>query len=120
MTIASDLLQRHIQTLVDDNAQWQALIADDVLWELAYAPSIGHPAQLSGREEAARHAIWFVGAVEKFRFFELNPSGNPKNSWTASCTDPIKLRFTAVLSYGGEGRIPLVGSPLLRTQESQV
>ncbi len=71
MTIASDLLQRHIQTLVDDNAQWQTLIADDVLWELAYAPSIGHPAQLSGREEAVRHAIWFVGAVENFRFFEL-------------------------------------------------
>src|SRR5216683_1183144 len=71
MTIASDLLQRHIETLVDDNAQWQTLIADDILWELAYAPSIGHPAQLSGREEAVRHAIWFVGAVENFRFFEL-------------------------------------------------
>src|SRR5947209_18422243 len=71
MTIASDLLQRHIQTLVDDNAQWQTLIADDVLWELAYAPSIGHPAQLSGREQAVRHANWFVGGVENFRFFEL-------------------------------------------------
>ena len=71
MTIGSDLLQRHIQTLVDDNTQWQTLIADDVLWELAYAPSIGHPAQLTGREEAVRHAIWFVGAVENFRFFEL-------------------------------------------------
>src|SRR5947209_19699005 len=59
MTIASDLLQRHIQTLVDDNAQWQRLIADDILWELAYAPSLGHPAQLSGREEAVRHATWF-------------------------------------------------------------
>ena len=46
MIIASDLLQRQIQTLVDDNTQWQTLIADDVLWELAYAPSIGHPAQL--------------------------------------------------------------------------
>lgn len=41
------------------------------MWELAYAPSIGHPAQLSGREEAVRHATWFVGAVENFRFFEL-------------------------------------------------
>jgi hypothetical protein len=38
MTIASDLLQRHIQTLVDYNAQWQTLISDDILWELAYAP----------------------------------------------------------------------------------
>ena len=44
MTIASDLLQRHFETLVDDNARWQTLIADDILWELAYAPAIGHPA----------------------------------------------------------------------------
>ena len=72
MTIASDLLQQHIQTLVDDNVRWQSLIADDILWELAYAPSLGHPAQLSGRNEAVRHATWFVGAVENFRFFDLN------------------------------------------------
>jgi uncharacterized protein len=58
MTIASDLLQRHIETLVEDNAQWQTLIADDILWELAYAPAIGHPARLSGREEAVRHVTW--------------------------------------------------------------
>ena len=82
VTIASDLLQRHIQTLVADNAQWQTLIADDILWELAYAPSIGHPAELSGREEAVRHAIWFVGAVEKFRFFELKvyPLADPERA----------------------------------------
>ena len=71
MTIASDLLQRHIQTLVDDNAQWQTLIAEDIMWELAYAPAIGHPARLSGREEVVRHATWFLGAVENFRFFDL-------------------------------------------------
>src|SRR5437764_1332306 len=71
MTIASDLLQQHIQTLVDDNAEWQTLIADDILWELAYAPALGHPARLSGRAEVVRHATWFAGAVENFRFFDL-------------------------------------------------
>ena len=71
MTIASDLLERHIQTLVDDNAQWQSLIADDLLWELVYAPSLGHPARLSGREEVMRHVKWFLEAVENFRF--VNP-----------------------------------------------
>ena len=71
MTIASDLLQRHIQTLVEDNAQWQTLIADDLLWELPYAPAIGHPARLSGREEVVGHVTWFLGAVENFRFFDL-------------------------------------------------
>ena len=70
-TIATDLLKRHIDTLVDDAAQWQTLIADDILWELAYAPSVGHPARLSGREEVMRHVSWFRGAVDRFRFFNL-------------------------------------------------
>src|SRR5437763_15945200 len=74
MTIASDLLQQHIQTLVGDNAQWQTLIADDLLWELAYAPAIGHPARLSGREEVMRHVTWVLGAGENFRFFYLKLS----------------------------------------------
>src|SRR5438128_11530165 len=71
MSIASDLLQQHIQTLVDNNAQWQRLIADDILWELAFAIALGHPSRLSGRDEVVRHANWFVGAVENFRFFDL-------------------------------------------------
>jgi ketosteroid isomerase-like protein len=75
MTTASDLLQQHIQTLVDDNERWQTLIADDLLWELAYAPAIGHPVRLSGREEVERHVNWFLGAVENFRFFDIRVYG---------------------------------------------
>jgi len=71
MTIASDLLTRHIQTLVDDNVRWQTLIADDLVWELPFATAIGHPARLSGRDEVVRHATWFLGAVQNFRFFDL-------------------------------------------------
>ena len=71
MTLGSDLLHEHIRTLVDDNPKWQTLIDDDILWELAYAPALGHPAKLSGRAEAVRHATWFVSAVENFRFFDL-------------------------------------------------
>ena len=82
MTIASDLLNRHFQTLVVDNAQWQTLIADDIVWELAYAPAIGHPARLSGREEVVRHVAWFLEAVEKFRFFDLKvyPFADPEGA----------------------------------------
>jgi uncharacterized protein len=53
MTIASELLQRHFETLVDDNARWQTLIADDILWELAYAPAIGHPGKALGPRRGA-------------------------------------------------------------------
>jgi len=96
MAIASDLLQQHIQTLVDDNAQWQTLIADDIVWELAYAPSLGHPARLSGREAVVGHATWFVGAVENFRFFDLRVS---------ALADPD----AAVAEVKGEGLIKSTG-----------
>ena len=82
MTIASDLLQRHIQTLVDDNAQWKTLITDDILWELAYAPALGHPARLSGRAEVMRHVTWFLSAVENFRFIDpkVYPFADPQSA----------------------------------------
>ena len=82
MTIASDLLQQHFKTLVKDNTQWQTLIVDDILWELVYAPAIGHPARLSGREEVVRHVTWFLGAVEDFRFFDLKvyPFADPEGA----------------------------------------
>ena len=96
MTIASDLLQQHIQTLVDDNAQWQTLIADDLLWELPYAPAIGHPARLSGRDAVVRHVTWFLGAVEQFRFFDLT---------VYACADPD----LAVAEVKAEARIKPTG-----------
>src|SRR5256885_4887680 len=91
MTIASDLARRHVQTLVADNAQWQTLIADDLVWELVYAPSIGHPARLSGREEAMRHVTWFLGAVEGFRFSDLpvDPVADPEAAAAAVRGDAL-------------------------------
>jgi hypothetical protein len=52
MTIASDLLQQHIQTLVDDNARWQTLIADDYL-RLSLAEE--SPTNLNVRRRRATH-----------------------------------------------------------------
>jgi uncharacterized protein len=57
MTVASDLLRRHIETFVADSTQWQTLIADNLVRELPYAPAIGHPARLSGREAVARSCL---------------------------------------------------------------
>lgn len=96
MTIASDLLQRHIETLVADHAHWQTLIADNLVWELPYAPAIGHPARLSGREEVVHHVTWFLGAVEQFRFFDLR---------VYACADPD----AAVAEVKAEARIKPTG-----------
>jgi uncharacterized protein len=71
MTIATDLLQRHFETLVADNTQWQTLLADDLIWELPFAVALGHASRLSGREEAVHHANWFTATVENFHFFDL-------------------------------------------------
>src|SRR5436190_23108170 len=70
MTVASALLQRHIETLLRPG-EWEALIADDILWELPFAPALGHPGRLEGREAVETHVKWFRGAVENFRFSEI-------------------------------------------------
>jgi hypothetical protein len=61
MTIATDLLQRHFETLVEDTAQWQTLIADDILWELAYAPAL----------------VCGIGSVASAPYTPTDPRNNP-------------------------------------------
>ena len=86
MTVASALLQRHIETLLSPG-EWETLIADDILWELPFAPALGHPGRLEGRdgkgghemnwirairgEAVETHVKWFRGAVENFRFSDI-------------------------------------------------
>ena len=109
MTTASDLLQRHIQTLVADNAQWQALIADDLVWELPYGPGIGDPARLVGREEVMRHVTWFLGAVENVRFFDLqvHPFADPDAAVAEVKAEafikPIQRTYRADTAYLSSG-----------------
>jgi len=94
--VAEDLLHRHIETLVADNARWQTMLADDVVWELPFAPALGHPARVSGRAEVVQFAAWFVGAVESFRFFDVR---------VQAFADPE----AAVAEVKGEGRIKATG-----------
>jgi len=96
MTVAANLLHRHIETLVADNAVWQTLIADDVVWELPFAPALGHPSRVSGRVEVVQFAAWFVGAVENFRFFDVR---------VQAFADPN----AAVAEVRGEGWIKATG-----------
>jgi len=67
MTVASALLERHIETLLS-SGEWETLIADDILWELPFAPALGHPGRLEGRKAVETHVNWFRGAVANFRF----------------------------------------------------
>ena len=96
MMTASELLQQHFATLVADPAAWRELIADDLEWELVYAPSLGHPARLSGRDAVERHVEWFHGAVEDFCFYDLRlyPFADPNG---------------AVAEVRAEGRIETTG-----------
>ena len=96
MSIAAELLQRHLQWLVDDNRHWQELIADDIVWDLPYAPSLGHPLRLEGREAVIGHAAWFIGAVKDFRFFD---------AVITATADP----HHAVARVRAEGLIPQTG-----------
>ncbi|WP_152223531.1 nuclear transport factor 2 family protein [Pseudomonas sp. SCB32] len=71
MSIATNLLHLHFETFVDDHEKWKTLIADDLLWELPYAPGLGHPERLTGRDQVLGHVRWFIQAVENFRFYDL-------------------------------------------------
>lgn len=77
MTLATALVTEHINTLVDDNQKWTTLIHDDIVWELPYAPSLGHPVRLEGRDAVLRHADWFANAVTNFSFFDVRVIGTP-------------------------------------------
>jgi ketosteroid isomerase-like protein len=80
-TIAADLLQRHIETLLTPG-EWEMLIADDIVWELPFAPALGHPGCLEGREAVEKHINWFRGAVENFRFSDIRvyPLSDPNGA----------------------------------------
>jgi uncharacterized protein len=85
MTVASALLQRHIETLLSPG-EWETLIADDILWELPFAPALGHPGRLEGREAVEMHVKWFRGAVETSgsRTFVFIRSPTPMARWGRS------------------------------------
>ena len=71
MSTAFELAQEHFATLLKDPEKWKTLISEEVVWELAYAPSIGHPASLRGKTAVEKHAAWFSEAVEDFSFSNL-------------------------------------------------
>jgi hypothetical protein len=55
MTVAAELLQRHIQTLVADNTQWQTLLADDGRLRVARGTPTARPVgEGLGRPEGHR------------------------------------------------------------------
>ncbi|MFK3767300.1 isomerase [Pseudomonas putida] len=76
---AEQLLRLHFETFVDDPECWKTLITDDLVWELPFAPALGHPARLEGRDQVLGHVGWFINAVENFRFFDLriHPGASP-------------------------------------------
>jgi len=71
MTIGTELLRQHFETLVNDFVAWQCLLAPGIVWELPFAAALGHPTRLSGRDAVVRHARWFVESVTHFRFVDL-------------------------------------------------
>ena len=97
MRTASDLLQLHFETFAADPARWRTLIAPDVVWELAFAPSLGHPARLSGTGELFKHIGWFVDAVTDFHFIERKVTATP---------NPAE----AVAQAMAEGRVKATGA----------
>ncbi|MBF8706244.1 nuclear transport factor 2 family protein [Pseudomonas putida] len=101
MCSAAELLHHHFEMFVDDHEKWKSLLAPDIVWELPFAPSLGHPEKLVGREQVLNHVGWFVGAVESFQFHNLR---------IQQFTDPL----TAVAHVKAQGIITETGKPYSR------
>src|SRR6266436_3316180 len=91
MTIACALLQQHIQTLVDDNAQWQKLIADDIVWELTYAPrsAIRRGYRVGRRQSVTQPGLWglwriSVSSTSRYMPLPIPKELSPKSRGKAS------------------------------------
>jgi hypothetical protein len=108
MTVASALLQRHIETLLSPG-EWETLIADDILWELPFAPALGHPGRLEGREAVETHVKWFRGAVENFRFSDIriyplaDPDGVAQATVAGAEPLPVPKQGSCPSSYRESG-----------------
>lgn len=98
MCSAAELLHHHFEMFVDDHEKWKSLLAPDIVWELPFAPSLGPPEKLVGREQVLNHVGWFVGAVESFQFHNLR---------IQQFTDPL----TAVAQVKAQGIITETGKP---------
>ena len=97
MPTASELLHLHFDTFAADHQKWKRNIAANIVWELAFAPSLGHPARLSGSEEVFKHIGWFVNAVTDFKFIERKVMALP---------NPAE----AVAQAKAEGRVKSTGA----------
>jgi ketosteroid isomerase-like protein len=96
MNHAQALLQAHFDTFAAAPEKWKSLVSDDIVWELPYAPSLGHPTRLTGRDEVLGHVGWFIGAVQDFRFYDLQINAFADHS-------------KAVAQVKAEGRIKTTG-----------
>lgn len=95
-TDGARLLSLHVNLMLSDPAQWAALFVPDAVWELAFAPSLGHPARLDGVDAIVKHAQWFGKAVNEFRYSNV-------------AIQPFADPTAAVVTMNGEGVIAANG-----------
>ena len=90
MTVAEDLLRRHLETLVADNARWQTLIAENVVWELPFAPALGHPSRVVGTEVKGEGLIKATGRVYRQEYVVFLRAAAGKIAFLREYFDPTR------------------------------
>jgi len=78
-TVGSKLVKQYYDTVFGDQKLWQTLLAEDVVMEMPYSASIGHPVKMVGRAAVINHIGTFALGVPDFRFYDLTvyPGDNP-------------------------------------------
>src|SRR5216684_2450198 len=89
MTIGSDLLQQHFQTLVAENAQWRMPIADDLVWELPYAPAFADP-EAAVAQVKAEGLIKPTGRLYRQEYVVFLRAAGGKIAYLREYFDPVR------------------------------
>ncbi|WP_407885069.1 nuclear transport factor 2 family protein [Scytonema sp. NUACC26] len=78
-----EILDAHLALMATDTEAWADLLAEDVIVDFPYAPSLGRPGRLEGRSAAYNHIKTALTQMQNLTFSNVRkyPTTDPNVLW---------------------------------------
>ncbi|MEH2078505.1 MAG: nuclear transport factor 2 family protein [Nostoc sp.] len=78
-----DILDTHLALMATDTEAWADLLAEDVIVDFPYAPSLGRPGRLEGKSAAYNHIKTALTQMQNLTFSNVRkyPTTDPNVLW---------------------------------------
>jgi len=78
-----NILDKHLELMATDVDAWAELLAEDVVVDFPYAPSLGRPGQLVGRDTLYNHIKAATAEMDNMTFSNVRkyPTADPDELW---------------------------------------